>query len=154
MIFSLQLCLIISLFIPAPPQEPREVAPASPPPSAPKSSPMSPATPAPTSAPPASGASRPRRISDGDNDKERHDLPSQPMSSASRPRQVANEDKEHHDLPSQPAFGVWKLKLPPISRSIPIPPSSPNSGPKASLASGAKSLPAPFSMPLPKSLAP
>jgi peptidoglycan LD-endopeptidase LytH len=165
------LWLAMYLFIPATPQNPPEVAPASPQTPAPKSTETSSPAPAPKfpllipsrsaspSPTPAPGASRPRRVKD--DDKELRDLSSAPTPGASRPRRVKNDDKELRDSPSQRVPDKWRLPLPHVSDLTPLPPpvitASPEPAPKSALTSSPT--PAPKSAPAsprasgPKSLA-
>src|SRR5215468_1930501 len=110
-----QFWLAMFLLSPAPPQNPPEVAPASPPTPAKKSSQTSSPAPAPkfpllipstsasTSSPPAPGASRPRRIK--------------------------GDDKEHHDSSSPPVRDAWRVRLPRASILTPLPPPASTSPP-------------------------
>src|SRR6266545_359567 len=159
-----QLWLAIYLLAPAPPQNPPEVSPASPPTSAKKSpqtsSPgpapkfpvMIPSTSASKSSAPAPRASRPRRVKD--DDKEHHDSTSTPTLGASRPRRVKGDDKEHHDLSSPPVRDAWRVRLPRASILTPLPPPAstsppapdPESAPTSSPASTPKSSLAPSSV--------
>src|SRR6266540_1595316 len=139
-----QLWLAIYLLAPAPPKNPPEVSPASPPTSAKKSpqtsSPgpapkfpvMIPSTSASKSSAPAPRASRPRRVND----------------------RVKDDDKEHHDLSSPPVRDAWRVRLPRASILTPLPPPAstsppapdPESAPTSSPASTPKSSLAPSSM--------
>jgi len=171
-----KLWLALYLFIPATPQNPPEVAPASPKTPAPKSTETSspdptpkfpllvPSRSAPPSSAPAPGASRPRRVNG--NDKESRDLSSAPAPGASRPRRVTvtETEKEHRDLPSPSVPDKWRLRLPRVSNLTPLPPppeitsspapapksaptSSPTPAPKSSLASAPVSTPKSLSSP-------
>jgi len=159
----------LAMFLLAPaPQNPPEVAPASPP-TAPKSPQTSSPAPAPKfpvmipsksaskSSAPAPSASRPRRVKD--DDKEHHDSSSTPMLGASRPRRVKGDDKEHHDSSSPPVRDAWRVRLPRASILTPLPPSTltsplesdPESEPTSSTASTPKSASASSSAPATKS---
>src|SRR5262245_24852008 len=154
-----QLWLAMFLLAPAQPQNPPEVAPASPPTPTPrspqKSSPapapkfpvMIPSTSSSKSSAPAPRASRPRRVKD--DDKEHHDLSSTPTLGASRPRRVKDDDKEHHDSSSPPVRDAWRVRLPRASILTPLPPPptsppapDPESAPTSSPPSTPKSAPA------------
>src|SRR6266542_3810622 len=110
-----QLWLAIYLLAPAPPQNPPEVSPASPPTSAKKS----PQTSSPGPAPkfpvmiPSTSASK----------------SSAPAPRASRPRRVKDDDKEHHDSTSTPTRGAWRVRLPRASILTPLPPPASTSPP-------------------------
>jgi peptidoglycan LD-endopeptidase LytH len=165
------LWLAMFLFIPATPQNPPEVAPASTQTPAPKSPETSPPAPAPKfpllipsrsvspSPTPTPGASRPRRVKD--DGKELRDLSSAPAPGASRPRRIKNDDKELRDSPSPPVPDKWRLPLPHVSDLTPLPPpaieSSPEPAPKSAPTSsptpGPKSAPASPPASGPKSLA-
>src|SRR5262249_46830911 len=134
-----QFWLAMFLLSPAPPQNPPEVAPASPPTPATKSPQTSSPAPAPrfpliipsksvsTPSPPAPPAPRPRRIKD--DDKEHHDSSSTPALGASRPRRVKGDDKEHHDSSSPPVRDAWRVRLPRASILTPLPPPADTSPP-------------------------